>query len=185
MEKTIIDSPPGMLKPSLNYGLLISVALIILGLVFYLLGAYTSSIRSWLEIAVILGGLIYAALMFRNEVNGGYISYGRSLGFLTLSGLFTGIFTGIFQFILLAFIAPDLMELIRTETIIATEQLHITLNPNISSEELDRYVDWGLKFQTPFWNLVQSIFGWTFWGFLGGLIISIFIKRNPKPLEEV
>ena len=181
MENTIFDEKPALFRPALNYALLISVAIIILSLVFYLAGSYTHSIHYWLAMAIFGAGLLYASVMFRKDTNHAPISYWRMVGFNTLTGLLTGILTGIFAYILLGFIAPDLLEQMRTDTIIATESMHLQINPNISSEELDQFVKISLWMVTPLGVLLQMVFSRLFYGFVFGLVYSIFLKRKaPK-----
>ncbi len=182
MENEMNKPKKELFKPALNYSLLISVALIILSLVFYLVGHSTSAVHGWLGFALFVVGLIYAAIMYRNEYNGGYIKYGSSLGFLTIVGLITGVIVGVYSFILYSIIAPDLMEQIRQDTIETAINMMYQLNPNYSDAELDALIDLQLRFQTPFFKAISGIVGYTFQGFLFGLIISIFVKRN-KPIE--
>ncbi len=180
MENSIESQSPGLLKPALNYALIISVVMIIIGLIFYLAGHPTAKVKVYLDYAIIIGGLSYAAIMFRNEFSGGFITYGRSLGFIVLTGLIVGFILGIWTYIYLGFIAPDVMEIIREETIENAYAAAYRFNPNISDAEIDAMIDIQLRLQKPGFLALMSILGYTIQALLFGLIISIFVKRrNP------
>ncbi len=178
MENADVNQKPGMFKPALNYAVIVSAALIVITLVFYLFGELQNDWASWIGFAVFLAGVIYSAVSFRNEKLGGYISYGGVVGFSTLLGLFTGVITGLFAFLLYGFIAPDLMEELRQETIMATENLMLQTNPNISNSELDNMIDLQLRFLTPPMMMVRAIFGYLIQAVIIGLVAGIFLKKS-------
>ncbi|MFW5757319.1 MAG: DUF4199 domain-containing protein [Bacteroidota bacterium] len=183
MENADVNQKPGMFKPALNYAVIISALLIIITLLFYLFGDLQSEWASWTGFVVFLAGVIYSVLSFRNEKSGGYISYGNVVGFSTLIGLFTGVITGLFAFILYGFIAPDLMEQLRQETIAATENLMLQTDPNISDSELDTMVNMQLRFLNPPMMMVRAIFGYLIQAVLIGLVAGIFVKKsNPDEI---
>ncbi|MFW6352120.1 MAG: DUF4199 domain-containing protein [Bacteroidota bacterium] len=178
MENADVNQKPGMFKPALNYAVIVSAVLIVITLLFYLFGNLQSDWASWTGFAVFLAGVVYSVISFRNEKSGGYISYGNVVGFSTLLGLFTGVITGLFAFILYGFIAPDLMDQLRKETITATESLMLQTNPNISNSELDSMIDMQLRFLTPPMMMVRAIFGYLIQGVIIGLIAGIFVKKS-------
>jgi hypothetical protein len=182
MEQTIKPKETGMFKPAISNASIISVALIILTLVFYLLKQVQSNVEMVLGYVIFLAGLIYSIKLYRNESLGGYISYGQSLGFSVLIGVFTGIITGVFTFILYTYIAPDILEQLREKAILEAERRMLQMNPNASDAELDMVINFQMKFLTPGIMLIASIFSYAFTGFVMGLIVSIFMKRkDPDP----
>jgi hypothetical protein len=182
MEQTIKPRESGMLKPAISNASIISVALIILTLVFYLLKQVQSNVEMVLGYAIFLAGLIYSIKSYRDENLGGFISYGQSLGFSVVIGAFTGIITGIFIFIFYTHIAPEVLEELRQKAILETERRMLQMNPNISDSELDTVINIQLKFLTPGILFLASVFSTAIQGLLMGLIVSIFMKRkNPDP----
>lgn len=180
MENTIENKHEGMFKPALNYALIISVVLIIISLVFYLAGSPTSNAIGYIGYVVVIAGLAYAAIMYRNEVLGGYITYGKSLGFILVIGLITGVLLGIYNFIFLSYIAPEVLDIMKEEITQKAYETAYQINPNISDAELDNMIDLQLRFQNPPLLAVFTIIGYTFQALIFGLIISIFVKRkNP------
>ena len=180
MESNLESQSPGLFKPALNYALIISVVMIIIGLIFYLAGHPTANSKVYLEYAIIIAGLSYAAIVFRNEYSGGFITYGQSLGFIVVTGLITGVILGIWTYIYLGILAPEVMEIIREETIENAYAAAYRFNPNISDAEIDAMIDIQLRLQRPGFLAFMNLIGYTFQALIFGLIISIFVKRkNP------
>ena len=182
MEETKMNvKEEGMFKPSLNSGLIIAVPIIVISLVFYLLGQATSSVQSYIAMVVLIAGLVYAAISYRKDSMGGYISYGQSLGFIVLTGLIASLVIAVYNFIFLAILAPDVMQLIREQAIEGAYETLLRFNPNATDAEIDRMIRMQERIQTPLIISFFSIFGNVLVAFITGLIASIFIKRrNPE-----
>lgn len=171
------NQKPGLAKSSFNSALLISAVLIVLTLVFYLIGHTLETYVSWVSAIVLVAGLIYTLLTYRNENLGGYISYGKSVQFTVVTGLFTGIITGLFAVLLYGLIAPELVEEMK-------QTLEMDLyrsNPDIDYEVAQTVLRVQFWFVTPLGMLVGSIFGTAFQSLIVGLIAGIFVKKkNPE-----
>lgn len=179
MENNETLARPGMTKTALTYGLLIGVLLIVIHLVFYFAGAMTSQYMAYVYYAVMLTGIILATKAWRDEVMGGYISYGQALGFGTLTIFFASALVGIYIFIFYKFVDPGALN----ELMAAAEQKMIEKNPSISDEELDLALTVSKKFMKPGIMAISSILNYTFLGFVMSLITSIFMKKtNPEEL---
>jgi len=182
MEETKMNvKEEGMFKPAINYGLIIAVSIIVISLVFYLAGHATSTIQSYIATVVLIAGLVYAAISYRKDPMGGFISYGQSLGFIVLTGLMASLIIAVYNYIFLAILAPDVMQLIREQAFEAAYETMLRINPNATDAEIDSMIRIQERIQTPF---LASFFG-TFFNvliaFITGLIASIFIKRrNPE-----
>ncbi len=174
------DKNRGMFIPAISNAAIISVALIILSLGFYLAQETQSRLETYIGYAIFLGGLIYSIKIYRDEDLGGSISYKQSLGHSVLVGLFTGIITGIFAFILYGYIAPDLLVQLKDKTIMATESRLLQANPNISDNELDTIINVQLWFLKPGIMMIATMVGMTFQGLVMGLVVSIFMKKKPR-----
>ncbi|MFW5793054.1 MAG: DUF4199 domain-containing protein [Bacteroidota bacterium] len=169
----------GLAKPALQYGLILAFGLILISLIFYLTGNATSRYAGWISYPVIIAVLIIGIIKYRNEVNDGYISYGKSLGLGTLIGLFAGIFYAVYAFLFFYAIGPEVID----EILIKAEETILMQNPNISTAELDMALKMTKIFTNPIMLPIVSIFNYTFMSFIFSLIISIFLKRKPK--EEI
>ncbi len=177
METIENNSQPGMLKTALTYGMLIGILLIVIQLVFYFAGGLTSMYSAYISYAVLLGGIILATKAWRDEVRGGFISYGQALGFGTLTIFFASILVGIYIFLFYKFIDPAAMNLLYE----AAEQKMIDKNPNITDAELDMALSISQRLMKPGFMTFSTIFNYTFLGFVMSLITSIFMKKkNPE-----
>ncbi len=153
-----------------TYGLITAVGMILLTLVMYVFNLMTVQWISYLAYAIILAGIIWGTLKFRDEESGGFISYGKALGFGTLLSLFAALISGIFVFVFYQYIAPDAMEQLKA---VAAENV-LEANPDITDQQLDMI----LRFTSPLLISISSFFSTTFLGFVFSLVTSAFIKRN-------
>lgn len=174
MENNETIERPGMMKTALTYGLLIGVLMLVIHLVFYFAGAIASMYMAYIYYAVMLAGIVLATKAWRDEVMGGYISYGQALGFGTLTIFFASVLVGVYFFIFYKFVDPGALN----DLLVAAEQKMIDKNPAITDEELDLALSISQRFMKPGFMALSSILNYTFLGFIMSLITSIFMKKN-------
>ncbi len=169
----------GMLKPALQYGLIMALALIMLSLIFYLSGAATSNWAGWLSYPLMVVLLFIFIKKYRDDNNDGFISYGQSLGFGTLVGVFTGVIYAVYAFIFFKFIGPEVIE----EMHLKIEEQILIQNPDFGPDEFELALKMAKAFVSPIFLTISSLFSYAFLSFLFSLIISIFTKKkNPEVL---
>lgn len=164
----------GLVAVAFQYGILTAIALIALTLVIYFANLQSAKWVSWIGYGILLAGLYIGTRAFRDEFNGGFINYGKALGFGTLTIFFAALLSAVFVFVFYKFIAPDAMGPIRA----AAEEQMLRVNPNMSDQEYDM----AMRFISPGIIAVTSVFSYTFIGFVLSLITSAFLKRQ-DPLE--
>ena len=98
MEENTTTKKP-VFKPAMQSGLIMGLALIIFSLVTYIAGMMRASYLQWVMFAIIIGGIFFFARKYRNEVMGGYISYGKTLGFSVLLMIFAAAVSAIYTFV--------------------------------------------------------------------------------------
>ncbi len=174
MENTEQTKKASLTATSVTYGLLAAIGLILITLLTYLFNLTGIRWISYLTYVVLLAGIILGTIKFRDDDSGGFISYGRALGFGTLVSFFAALISGIFLFVFYKFIAPDSFEQIR----ILAEQNIIEANPDITDQQLDL----AMRMTTPLMVLISSLFSITFIGFVFSLATSAFLKKK-DPLE--
>jgi hypothetical protein len=167
-------------KPAFFHALIISAILIIISLGFYIAGLSHNRYAGWISLAVTVAGIFYAVFQYRNLHLGGFISYGRSVGYGALVGLFIGVITGIFAFLLYTYL-PELLEEARLE---AERRVYRT-SPDLGEQELDMVISLQQRFISPAGMLISSIFGATFQGLLIGLFAGLFARRTRPGSFEV
>lgn len=174
MENNIEIKKKGMFSPALSYGVLIAVGLIILGLVIYIAGLYEYSWISYIGYVMLLAGIILGTINYRDEYAGGFISYGRALGFGTLVSFIAALVTGLFTYVFFQFIAPDALETLKE----LAEIRILRMDPNASDQQLDL----ARRFVNPLLMFLSSLFSYTFMGFIFSLVTAAFLKKK-DPME--
>ncbi len=172
------DQKVNPMKSAMTYGLILALALIVFHLVQYLMDVYKPP--TWVNIlnyAIIVGGIVYGTIRFRNDELNGYISYGRALGSGVLISLFASVVYGFYLYLLTAVIDPSYMEGLYQ----VIEETYLEMG--MADDQVETMVAAVKKFQTPIMMFVSSIFSFTLMGTLFSLITSIFIKKE-EPLFD-
>jgi hypothetical protein len=170
-------------KITLNFGSLAGIAYTVLFVVYYFLGINplgNAGLLSTIFIAIV----IYLAIKkTREEVYGGYITYGQALSTGVLTGFIYASFCGIINYIFLNYFFTDVFinhkEFLFQEMVPQLENMEKLLGEAATDkflEELEKMSETNFAFSD-------------FQGkFLGGLIVSLitafFMKRN-KPFFDV
>ena len=167
-----------ILRSAMSYGLMLALVLIVIHLVQYLMDVYKPPM--WVNIltyAAIVGGIVYGTIRFRNDELGGYITYGKALGFGVLLSLFASIVYGFYNYLLTAVIDPSYMEGVYR----MLEETYLEMG--MDYDQVETMMETVKKFQTPLMMVFSSVFGFTFMGTVFSLITSIFLKKE-EPLFE-
>lgn len=171
-EQSVAPQKSGMAGPAFQYGLLIAAGLIILSLIMYAAGMITVNWISYVGYAILLAGLVFGTIRFRDDYAGGFISFGRALGFGTLTSFFAALISSIFAYLFYTVLAPDALN----ELKIAAEINILETTPNVSDQQLDLAV----KMVNPIVMALTYLFSYTFVGFVFSLVTAAFLKRkNP------
>ena len=167
-----------ILRSAMSFGLMLALVLIVIHLVQYLMDVYKPPM--WVNIltyAAIVGGIVYGTIRFRNDELGGYITYGKALGFGVLLSLFASIVYGFYNYLLTAVIDPSYMEGVYR----MLEETYLEMG--MDYDQVETMMETVKKFQTPLMMVFSSVFGFTFMGTVFSLITSIFLKKE-EPLFE-
>ncbi|MBI9039510.1 MAG: DUF4199 domain-containing protein [Bacteroidales bacterium] len=159
-------------KFSLGYGLIIGALLIILSLVLNMFGMKQAQNYNWISYVIILAGIIWGSLVYRNSYSEGLITYGQSFSVGFLIGLYAAILSTIFSFIYLSYINPgsinEILEITR-------ENLY---DQELSDDQIEQAMNFTEKMTTPIimsgivliWNTICAV--------VFALIVSIFVKKE-------
>ena len=172
-----------LLRSSMTHGAFIGIALIAYSLLIYLLGIdlYSPAAEykslSYVIYIIINVGIFISIKVYRNSELDGYISYGKSLGYGTLTGLFASIIYTLYIIILFKFIDPSLLEFILD----VTEQGLI--DQGFSNTEITQSMPIARRIVFPA-IVAGTIFGNTVVGFIFSLIASIFLRKEKNQFEN-
>ena len=172
------NQKPSMFKSAMTYGLILALALIVMHLIQYMMDMYKTPL--WVSILtyiVIIAGIIYGTIRFRDDELKGYISYGKALGSGVLISLFSSIVYGFYFYLLAGVIDPNYLE----NVFKTMEQAYF--EAGMTYEQIDMAMAMVRKFQSPIIMMISSIFTFTFMGTIFSLITSIFIKKE-EPLFD-
>ena len=141
---------------SMNSGAITGIILIIYALILYFIGAASSKTAGYFNILILAACIFFSSKMYRDKEKGGIISYGQSLGFGTLVGLFASIILAFFVYIELKIIDPGLID---KQMDIAREQ---ALNRGASEEQFEKGMEMMKWMMTPTFSAIMTILFSTF-----------------------
>jgi hypothetical protein len=160
--------------PVIRMGALIAIMLIAYTLLLYITGQGTNKYMGWISYALMSIGLWLATKNYRDDMNGGIISYGRAYLVSFLTALYCSIIYGVFAYFYFKFLARDTMQ----EMITIAEQEMLN-NTQISEEQATQAMDIYKKYVfIPFSLAVGSIFSFALLGALLSLLIASITQRK-------
>lgn len=175
-----MDTQPTQIKIAMKYGAIYGFSSIAVFLLFYLIGTdIQSKLPQWISYLLLAIFIILGIKFYRDEVLGGGISYGKSLGTGVLIAIFGGFISGIFTLLFFQFIAPEM-----TQRILEEAQKSMSERGNMTDEQIEMAMSWTAKFMTPFWLFTFSVIGSAFIGFIFSIFISIFMKKEQSPFNS-
>lgn len=164
-------------RSAMFYGAVVGIIIVAYTFILYVTDLTTNRAVGFAQWAIMVACIYMAVKRYRDESLGGYISYGKALGFGTLTVFFASLIVGFFTYILYTFIDPSLIdEILR----VSEESL---LQQGLSDSEIDAALEMTKKFTTPLFITITTIIGISFMGFIFSLIVGIFVKRKDDSFE--
>jgi hypothetical protein len=149
------------------WGLYMALALILFISILYITDNFFITLRSWIDTAVIVAGIVLCAMAFKAKLpEGEAFPYSRALGLGIATSFFASIIVGGGYFVLYNYIDPSLLD----EIIINAEEALI--NSGFGEAMIEQQT----RFMTPTFLSVQHMFNTVFSGLLIALITSIFLR---------
>ena len=163
----------------MTYGLITGLALIVYTLLLY---ATDNLIKQnfflgILNYLILIAGIFIGTRSYRDQFLGGYITYGKALGYGVVISVFTGAVIGIFTYLLYGVIDPGLLE---QSIKVFEEQM---LNQGMSPDQVETISEMQKQFRSPFMMLISAVFNYALMGLIFSLITSAFLKKN-KPIFD-
>ncbi len=160
-----------------KYGLILGLALIIYGMLLNVLGLTGNQALGWVSFAILLGGIIWGTIDYRDKALDGFISYSGALGIGVLIIVFASIISSVYTYVYAEYIDPSLIEKMVSE---AEKGMY---KNGMSDEEVEQAMSMTSAFMTPAFIAGSSFLGNIFIGFLLSLVTSAILKRNPEEEE--
>jgi hypothetical protein len=166
------------IKIALNYGVLAGVTAFGLILLLYISGVNPLGNFSWITFWVPILFITLAIKNHRDNNQNGYIKYGEGLWLGILLSLVYASLYAMLMFMFGSFVAPEIVDVQREETIIALEPMKDAM-----PELYDRLYDEVLKLSIT--SIATSeFFNKAIWGTILSLVIAAILKRQPSIFEE-
>jgi amino acid transporter len=159
-------------------GLIISLVLIALSIIFQLTGLAKIKSLQWLQSVLIIGALIWACISYGKEMNGN-VSFGNVFGHgFKTSASMTVIFI-VYTIISIKFLFPEMIDQSLDQARTEMEK-----NNSLSEKDVENALEMTRKFFLPF-AIGGILLGFAFIGAIGSLIGAAITKKNPKtPFEQ-
>jgi len=167
-----------MYKSAMTSGLILGIALVVFSLIIYIMGVVKPPF--WVGIIqylIIIGGIVYGTIKFRDDDLGGEISYSKALGFGILICVFASVISGIYTVILMTVIDPDFINKMMS----AIEEEYVKMG--MSEDQIEASMKIVGKMQSPVIMAISQVIGFAFMGTIFSLVTSAFLKKD-KPIFD-
>jgi hypothetical protein len=161
-----------LFKNALTYGLYTAAAYVLLSLMYYALNIHRITWLNNLSYLILIVGIILATINFRDKINGGYITYGKSF----LTGLYislvVSIIIAIYLWVYFTYINTDGIRELNE----ITEQRMV--DRGYSDEMIDKQLEVSaFLMKMPFLNIITALVNLII-GIVISLLTSAFLKKN-------
>jgi len=173
--------PRSVFMNSVNYGLITGAASIGLAIIMYVADIDLKSPIGYLGFVILLGGMIWGTVQYRNKVQGGFMTYGQAF----VSGLLivatAGLLSAIYSYFFYAFFDPAYHTKIVEA---AVEQSRSKLAAKgMTDEQMETAFNMTRKFMSPLLMSIFAFLGSILVGAILSLVTAIFIKKEDTSFE--
>lgn len=173
-----MENQKSSVSASLTYGLILGISLVVFSLLMFVLSVERHSKIEWISYIILIGGILWAMISYRDKYSGGFISYGSAFGVGFWTVLFASILVAVYFYFYVKKLDTSFIDNILTES----EDKILAKNPDISDDDLETALHYTRMFTTPFMLALWGFIANVLFGTILSLIIAIFVKRE-KPLE--
>jgi|WetSurMetagenome_2_1015567.scaffolds.fasta_scaffold352845_2 hypothetical protein len=171
------QSSTSQFKKTLIYGTILGFVLVVYSFILHKTNLENNTWLVLLHYIFVIAAIVVAIQCFRNQFNGGYISYGKALGTGILIVLWASIILTIYTYILTKYIDPSIMEKAKG---LAMQKVENSGNEQ-QSEMATKMMD--IMMTSGFMSLMTFI-GNIFFGTIFSLIIAAFLKKDKDIFSE-
>ena len=183
------ETKSSLLKNAINGGLLLGLISIVYSVIMYVLdimpiGISTGLIMLLISLLIYFFVIFYTSKAYRNNVMGGYISFGQAFVFGLLVAIFAAILSSIYSYIFNALIDPEYAGRVLSATKDWTESFMESkgIPESNIAEAIDKIDAKGNV--TPLRSVKQALIGGTIFGVIISLITSAIVKKKSEVISE-
>lgn len=165
-------------KNSLKHGLIVGLAMVIYGILLYILELNLNQALGYINYVILIAGFILGTKAFRdNELNGS-ISYGRAFGYSVIILLVATVISIIYSYLLMNVFDPEIIEKMKA---LGEEKM---LERGMTDEQIEMAQQMNSKFMKPGFMMIVGFIAMMFIGTILALITSAFVKKEGDPFQE-
>jgi hypothetical protein len=162
------------IEPALLYGGITGGVILLHSVILYALDATFSVYYQVMEYLLPIALLFLVLYLYRKEKMGGIMSYSQSLGMGSLIMVVAGIISAVYMYIFMKYIDPDFVN------VIMQMQEEKMLEKAMDEASIETTMEFTSKMKSPGVMAIISFLGTAFMGVILSLIVSIFLKKEPK-----
>jgi MFS family permease len=157
-----------------KFALIFTLILVAINLMLYITDMQTklATLTTLITFVAIFGAIFKGIQTQRDQLLGGYISYGDGVKLGMLITLFAAILLAIYSVIFVTFIDVDFMDNMLNET---KRQM---IEQNKSEEEIEMAMKFSGYLKSPWVFAIGGFLGYVVYGLIASLIVSIFTKKE-------
>jgi hypothetical protein len=174
-------NPRSLFNNSLIYGLITGAISIVFSVITYIFDVSISSPIKYFSFLILLAGMIYGTLQYRNSIPGGFISFGKAFtsGFLIV--LISAFIASVYTYIFLVFIDPAYLQKIVEQSMDETTAKMVA--KGLSEEQMEPALAMTRKFLNPTFMSIIALVSSALVGAILSLIAAAFIKKEDNSFE--
>lgn len=153
-------------------GFFIGLGLIAYSALMYVLGLDQQGAANYISYLILIGGLAYGIIQFRDKLNGGVISYGKAVGYGVQLAFFSGIILSFYLLLFFSFIDKEFIA----NMLVKIQETYY--DAGMDEEQIETAMGMMYKIYTPYTLSVFSVLGNVLMGLIFSLILAIFLKKE-------
>jgi hypothetical protein len=173
-----MENKPSAMVVSLGYGVIISLAIVVLSLILFLLNLDQGTGLEYLPYLLLIAGIWLAQYNYRNKYLGGFITYGQAFTIGMWISLFVAIVMGIYTFVFFNYINPGAME----EAMVIAEQR--MMDKGMTDLEIEQGMMMARKFSGVGMFTTVAVISNFFAGLIISLVTAIFVKKEEAGFNQ-
>lgn len=173
--------PRTLINNSLIYGLLTAAISIVFSVVAYILDVPFKSPVMFFSLVILLAGLVYGTLQYKNVYLGGNISFGKAFLSAFIIVLTAAVVSAVYSYVFLSFIDPAYLERIIQQSMDQTEAKLVA--KGLSEDQMAPALAMTRKFMSPLMISIMSIISTAVFGAILSLIAAAFLKKEDKSFD--
>ena len=168
-----------VLSNGLRWGLILAFISIIFNVILYMLDQNLNRALGYVGFLIMIVVFIFAIRSYRDNVRGGFISFGQAFGFLMVALVVSTIIGDIYAYLLWTVIDPDI--LVKMQDM----QVEEMQKRGVPEEQMDQALAVASKFLQPGVMLAMATGASLFFGAIISLIIAAIFKKDEDSSDPV